>query len=152
MKKLLFLILTGCSLFVLTSVNNCKTKIQPTQPNVVIDNYHNGDSICLRPKPRINIKTTIPDNQIQNIYLLVHPTAVDNYYVQPALTNDMNGNWHVTPYIGQDNDSNNGEDFDIIVVVNTNPPLAVRQVLGAVPKAAFQSAPVNVIKKRCAGQ
>lgn len=148
MKKRFVLSLTISLLFVVITTHSPISNSQTTKQSVVIVNYRNKDSICHRPDPRINIKTTIPQYKINNIYLLVKPVLVDEYWVQPALTKDTQGNWHVTPYIGKEPASNIFEKFEMIVLINTQ-PLKTGQKLGQLPKAEFQSLPTTVIKKRC---
>ena len=137
MKPLHLLFVTFSLLFMLTT-----GKTQAQQQNISIVSYKNGDNILCHVK--IMIKTNAPSSS--NIYLLVHPIAVNNWWVQPQFTYDSNGYWHCYAYFGECG-KNIGEKFEMIALVNPTQTLVLGQKPTTIPASQKQSSIVEVIRQ-----
>jgi hypothetical protein len=91
-------------------------------------------ALCQIPKP--------------GFWIVIHPMAVPDYWIQPQTDLDSDGSWKARVYVGQSDGLNNGEHFKILAVANPNTELMEGDILKAWPQAQWRSRIVEVIKKR----
>lgn len=139
MKSLQLFIAIGSFSLMLTA-----SKTQAQQTDVSIVKYHDGDTIKCH--SRIDIKTATSLSRTSHIYLLVHPLAVTDWWVQPRFIYDAPGKWHCTAQIGQSPNQNNGQEFELIVLVNPNPDLLPVKQLQNLPTSPSQSTSITLVK------
>lgn len=93
------------------------TKIQ-AQQKVAISSYHDGSTISCYPNPGIKIETNVSSSKKPQIYLFVHPLKTHEWWAQSTFIHDAGNTWHCDAQIGHSPAENNGEKFELVVLVN----------------------------------
>jgi hypothetical protein len=81
------------------------------------------------------------------VWVIVHPTLVSDYWIQPRLTVRGDGKWRVNAYIGRPGNVDVGKHFEIMAVANPKEPLKEGDVLRYWPEAAAKSQLIEVVRK-----
>ena len=98
---------------------------------------------------------TVPHRQIvrgkvlnsdATVWVIVHPMAVSNLWVQQAVTVEQDVTWNVQIYIGRLGGQDVGQHFEIMAVANPRKELKEGQVLDSWPQAQFRSEVIEVIR------
>ena len=112
------------------------------QSNINITEPKDGDSVPWRPY----VKGTVSDPDSE-MWVIVHPMDVSDYWVQPRLSVKREGSWKVKIYIGQPGYSDVGKQFEIRAVANPTRKLNEGDVLKYWPEANWKSQIIEVIRK-----
>ncbi len=83
----------------------------------------------------------------QPIWVVVHPTNVPEFYVQPPVKRSGKNQWLTTIYIGRSGKIDVGKYFEIMAVENPEGNLREGQILGGWPAGAAYSDIVTVRRK-----
>jgi len=81
------------------------------------------------------------------VWTIVHPMEVSDYWVQPRATIHQDGTWQVYIYIGRPGAIDIGKHFEIRTVVNPKSKLKEGMVLSYWPDAESKSAVVEVVRR-----
>lgn len=81
-----------------------------------------------------------------DVWVIVHPMEVSDYWVQPRVTVRKSGEWKVMIHIGRPG-KDVGKHFEIMAVANPKEKLKEGLVLNYWPKADARSEIVEVIRK-----
>lgn len=92
------------------------------------------------------IRGKVLDPEIE-VWLVVHPTEISEYFVQPRITVRENGDWRVRPYIGRSGTVDVGKEFEIMAVGNPEEKLREGKVLSNWPTAQCRSQVIEVIRE-----
>lgn len=89
-------------------------------------------------------KSSSPDAEV---WVIVHPTEVSNYWIQPRVTVRGNGQWTVQVYVGRPGDIDMTKKFELLAVANPKEHLREGEVLASWPEAEAHSDAIVVIRK-----
>jgi hypothetical protein len=81
------------------------------------------------------------------VWVIVHPTLVSDYWIQPRLTVRADGKWRVNVYIGRPGNLDVGKHFEIMAVANPKRALKEGDILHYWPEAAAKSKLIEVVRK-----
>jgi hypothetical protein len=95
-------------------------------------------------RPYVEGKVSDPNAEV---WLVVHPMEVADYWVQPRLTVRRDGTWRVSIYIGRPGNADVGKHFEIMAIANPKRPLKEGDVLKFWPDAEMKSEVVEVVRK-----
>jgi hypothetical protein len=91
------------------------------------------------------VEGTVADSRAK-VWVIVHPMAVSDYWVQPSVNVRENGTWKVQVYIGK-GPIGIGEQFEIMAVANPKVELEEGNVLGGWPEAQWRSQVIEVTRR-----
>ncbi len=109
---------------------------------IAISTPADGSSVVER--PIVAGTVTRPDAAV---WVVVHPLAVSDYWVQPAVSVRKDGTWKLQIYIGRPGNVDLGKHFEIRAVANPNAPLREGLVLPGWPEAEAMSDLAEVVRK-----
>lgn len=92
------------------------------------------------------VKGTVTDPEAE-VWVIVHPMEVSDYWVQPSVNVKEGGTWKVCVFIGEPGDAHVGKLFEILAVANPNEELFEGKVLKGWPDAQSKSQIVEVTRK-----
>jgi hypothetical protein len=81
------------------------------------------------------------------VWVIVHPMAVSDYWVQPATHVSEDGRWKVQIYIGRPGSIDVGKRFQVMAIANPKQPLKEGNVLKDWPAADARSQALEVVRK-----
>ena len=102
-----------------------------------------SDGAKVGERPFIEGTVSDPDAEV---WVVVHPTAVTDYWVQPAVTVKENGKWKVQVHIGRPG-RDIGKHFEIRAFANPEGELTNGLKLAKWPKAEAKSNLIEVIRQ-----
>jgi len=117
-------------------------KLTAQSSGIAIIEPKEGDSIPERPF----IRGSVADPNAK-VWVIVHPTEVSDYYVQPIVSVKKDGKWQVSVYIGRSGNVDRGKHFEIMAVANPKTNISEGQVLKGWPDAEMKSDFIEVIRK-----
>jgi len=91
------------------------------------------------------VEGTVADPKAE-VWVIVHPMAVSDYWVQQRLTPKADGTWKVKIYVGK-GPIGVGEQFEIMAVANPKVQLNEGDVLSGWPEAQWESQVIEVTRK-----
>jgi hypothetical protein len=120
----------------------CKTNAQPQEseglekpvPGIIITDPEDGASVPMRPY----VKGTVTDPDAE-VWIIVHPMEVSDYWVQPSVSVKNDGTWKVMVHIGRPGDVDVGKEFEIMAVANPTEELYEGKILSGWPEAQWKS-------------
>lgn len=92
------------------------------------------------------VEGTVADPKAK-VWVIVHPMAVSDYWVQPSVAVKEDGTWKVKIYIGRPGSIDVGEQFEIMAVANPKVKLKEGDVLSGWPEAQGKSEVIEVTRK-----
>jgi len=113
-------------------------------PTLEIDISTTADRSSVVERPTVAGTVTDPN---ATVWLVVHPMAVSDYWVQPAVTIRRDGSWKVQIYIGRPGNVDVGKRFEIRAVANPKARLREGLVLGGWPEAEAISDVIEVERR-----
>lgn len=81
------------------------------------------------------------------VWTIVHPMAVEEFWVQPKPKVDAQGNWEGPVYFGRPGRLDIGKEFEIRAVANPRGPLQEGMTLDGWPDAEARSRIVRVVRR-----
>ena len=81
------------------------------------------------------------------VWLIVHPLEVSDYWVEPAVAVKDDGTWRTTIYVGRPGAQDVGKRFEVIAVANPKTALDEGKKLPRWPDAQWKSQVIEVIRK-----
>lgn len=118
------------------------TRLQPqSSPNLRINEPLNGDRVTSRQM----VKGTV-SNPTAEVWVVIHPMEVAEYWVQPRLTVREDGTWKVSAYVGREG-MDSGKDFEIMAVANPRNPLSEGMKLSGWPEAEWYSNVIDITRR-----
>jgi hypothetical protein len=93
-----------------------------------------------------SIEGTVTDVNV-SIWVVVHPTEVSDYWVQPPVTVKEDGTWKGRAYIGRPGNVDVGKQFEIMSVANPKEPLKEGDVLKNWPEGQAKSQVIEVTRQ-----
>ena len=95
-------------------------------------------------RPYVSGIVTDPNAEV---WVIVHPMEVTDYWVQPRVTVKRDGSWKVSIYIGRPGSIDIGKHFEIIAIANPKSKVKEGDVLSGWPDAGWKSEVIEVIRK-----
>jgi len=92
------------------------------------------------------VKGTVRDRNSE-VWVIIHPMEVSDYWVQPRTTVRGDGSWSVYVYIGRPGAVDVGKHFEIRAVANPKNKLREGKVLNYWPDADGLSPIIEVVRK-----
>ncbi len=92
------------------------------------------------------VEGTVADPDVE-VWVIVHPMEVSDYWVQPRLKPKEDGTWKVCAFFGSGPDKDSGKLFEIMAVANPDEKLSEGMVLDYWPDAQWQSQIVEVTRR-----
>lgn len=92
------------------------------------------------------VEGTVADTDAE-VWVIVHPMEVSDFWVQPRVTVRKDGAWNVCAYIGSGPDSDIGKQFEIMAVANPKYKLNEWYILGSWPDAQWSSQVITVTRE-----
>ena len=111
---------------------------KPIRINAPADNEQVGE--------RPFVEGTISDSTAK-VWVIVHPTEVSDYSVQPIASIKDGGKWKVQVYIGRPGDADKDKHFEIMAVANPKKDLKEGDKLTGWPEAQSKSQIIEVTRK-----
>ena len=102
------------------------------------------DRASVPERPYIEGKVSNPN---ADVWIIVHPMEVTDYWVQPRLTVRADGAWRASAYVGRPGRVDVGKHFEIMAVANPKRPLKEGDVLQFWPDAELKSGVIEVVRK-----
>ncbi len=109
---------------------------------ITITTPEDGASVVRRPI----VQGTVSDPEA-DVWVVLHPAEVADYWVQPPVTVRKDSTWKVQIYIGRPGSLDVDKQFEIIAFANPEDTLEVGQVLGDWPEAEARSDVVEVTRR-----
>jgi hypothetical protein len=81
------------------------------------------------------------------VWVIVHPTAIPQRWVQQSAKVRKDGTWRVTVYVGDPGPKHVGQHFEIMAVIGPTVHLATGLVLDEWPEAESSSEIVEVVRR-----
>lgn len=94
-------------------------------------------------RPLVEGRVSDPDAQV---WVVVHPMEVSDYWIQPPVSVREAGNWKVQVYIGRPGRIDVGKSFEIMAVANADIVVREATVLSFWPEAKWHSQVIEVIR------
>ena len=92
------------------------------------------------------IKGIVADPNAE-VWVIVHPMEVADYWVQPRVSVRRDGTWKVNIYIGRPGRIDVGKHFEIRAVANPKAKLSRGDILRGWPEAKWSSEVIEVTRK-----
>lgn len=118
-----------------------EAQIKPQVP-IIITSPNNNESVSQRPLIQGSVS-----NSSYEVWVIVHPMEVADYWVQPRLTVRDNGIWKTSIYIGREGNIDVGKHFEIMAIANPKDKLEEGMKLSYWPDAEKKSEIVDLIRK-----
>lgn len=119
------------------SVVSCQNEV-----SIRITKPKDGSSVPER--PYVKGRVADPDAEV---WVIVHPMEVSDYWVQPNVTVKRNGTWKVKIHIGRPGNADVGKQFEIVAVANPQERLKEGKILSGWPEAQWKSQVIEVTRK-----
>lgn len=117
-------------------------EIEVPKAELSIIEPRNGDKVPERPY----ISGRVADPNLE-VWVIVHPMEVSDYWVQPRVTVRGDGSWKVSIYIGRPGNIDVGKRFEIMAIANPKSKLNEGMVIRGWPDAKWRSEVIEVIRK-----
>lgn len=101
-----------------------------------------GDTVPERPY----ISGQVADSNAE-VWVIVHPMEVSDYWVQPRTSVRADGSWKVSVYIGRPGSIDVGKRYEIRAIANPKQKLKEGDILSGWPEAQWKSEFIEVIRK-----
>lgn len=126
------------------TANNQETtkELEEQEDAIHITEPKDGDLVDYR----YYVEGTVADPDAE-VWVIVHPMEVSDYWVQPSLKPKEDGTWKVCAFFGSGPGSDIGKLFEIMAVANPNEKLYEGKVLHYWPESQWQSQIVEVERK-----
>lgn len=124
-----------CLVIVISIVTGKQSNLRITEP---------PDNTPVPERPFV--KGTVADPNAE-VWVIVHPMEVSDYWVQPGVTVKEDGTWKVKIYVGRPGTVDAGKHFEIMAVANPELELKEGDVLSGWPKALWKSQVIEVIRR-----
>lgn len=135
MHKLILLV-AMCSVWIAPNTNGQSTDwIQITEPR-------GGAVVEWRPF----FRGTVASPQTE-VWVIIHPVATGEYWVQPRPTVLGDGTWQSRGYVGRPGDIDRGNEFEVMAIANPAMPLEEGNVFEFWPDADHKSSVILVLRK-----
>ena len=95
---------------------------------------------------RVSVEGVVSEPSAQ-VWVIVHPMEVGDYWVQPKLKVREDGTWKVLIHIGRPGDVDKGKQFEIMAVANPEVELKGGKVLKFWPEATWESQVIEVTRQ-----
>jgi hypothetical protein len=82
-----------------------------------------------------------------NVWVIIHPMEVTDYWVQPSVTVREGGRWKVLCYFGEPGQPHSGKHYQVIAVTNPKEKLKEGQLYPNWPESESRSQVVEVIRQ-----
>ncbi len=92
------------------------------------------------------VEGTVADPNAE-VWVIVHPMEVSDYWVQPSVTIKEDGTWKVLIYIGRPGTIDVGKQFEIMAVANPKVTLSEGKILSGWPEAQLKSQVIEVTRR-----
>jgi len=112
------------------------------EPQLSIVAPRNGDTVPER--SYVSGQVAKPNAEV---WVIVHPMEVSDYWVQPRTTVKEDGSWKVSVYIGRPGTIDMGRHFEVRAVANPKKRLKEGAVLDSWPAAQWKSEVLEVVRK-----
>ena len=103
-----------------------------------------ADGAAVPRRPRVIGTSSRPD---ATVWIIVRPTELEEFYVQPEVSIEQNGNWSVSIYIGRAGQLDVGKQFEVMAVANPVETLQEGQLLGDWPEAEARSEVITATRR-----
>lgn len=113
-----------------------------TNSNIRIIVPQDGSLVSWRPY----VEGTVAD-PYADVWVIVHPMEVSDFWVQPRVTVKKDGTWKVCVYIGSGPEKDVGKLFEMMAVANPTEELFEGKVLSGWPAAQLSSQVVTVTRE-----
>jgi len=110
--------------------------------SLVVEKPTDGSMVTERPW----VSGTVADPNT-TVWVIIHPMAVSDYWVQPSISVRKDGSWRVMISTGRPGTVDVGKHFEILAVGNPTVQLSEGLVLSGWPEAALESEIIEVIRK-----
>lgn len=87
------------------------------------------------------------DPKAKEVWVIVHPMEVADYWVQPRVTLEATGKWAVQGHLGRPGSTDNGKLYELMAIANPSAKLNEGDRLKNWPEAAMKSQIVRVTRK-----
>ncbi|TET22124.1 MAG: hypothetical protein E3J71_06975 [Candidatus Stahlbacteria bacterium] len=136
-------------LMVTVAVVSCRCCIKDKGPRpecvIRITEPENGDSVSsYRPYPYVKGTVSDPDAEV---WVIVHPMEVSDYWVQPSVSVKDDGTWKVCIFTEMSGAIEAGKQFEIMAVANPQMRLSEIKIIKRWPDARCKSQVIEVITK-----
>ena len=115
---------------------------EPVAAEISITEPKNEDSVSEYPV----FKGQVADPNAQ-VWIVVHPMEIAEYWVQQPVTVSSNGSWETQPNIGRPGNVDDGKRFEVMAIVNPESPLTTGDKLKIWPEAQGQSDVIRVTRQ-----
>ena len=122
-------------------IGKSETQNKPQVP-IIINLPVNNESVSQRPLIQGSVS-----NSSYEVWVIVHPMEVSDYWVQPKLTVRNNGIWKASIYIGREGNVDVGKHFEIMAIANPSEKIEGGMKLSYWPDAEEKSEIVVLIRK-----
>jgi len=95
---------------------------------------------------RTDIKGTVSDPDAE-VWVVIHPTEVSQYWVQPRLSVKEDGSWRVRVYFGESGSRHSGMRFEVRAIANPESKLESGDRFSFWPEAEERSQVIEVIRR-----
>lgn len=109
---------------------------------ITVRDPNDGESVPWRPE----IRGMVADRNAE-VWVIVHPMEVSDYWVQPRSSVREDGSWRVIIYIGRPGSIDVGKRFEIRAIANPERELNEGDVLKYWPVAQWQSQIIEVTRE-----
>ncbi len=103
-----------------------------------------SDNTAVPERPFVEGKVMDPSAAV---WVVVHPMAVSDYWVQQRITVRADGMWRVMIFVGRPGSIDVGNHFEIMAVANPKMRLKEGDILKEWPEAQAKSQVIEVIRK-----
>lgn len=136
-RNLAFILMVALSISIVSIVNG-----QPNEAQLYIIEPKDGDRVPERPY----ISGKVADSNAE-VWIIVHPMEVSDYWVQPKPSVRADGSWKASVYVGRPSGIDEGKRYEIRAIVGPKLQLKEGDVLSGWPEAKWTSDLIEVIRK-----
>jgi|GEM_PF-5161873 len=102
-----------------------------------------GDGAMVPERPLLEGKVSDPNAEV---WVIIHPMEVSDYWVQPRISVRGDGMWTVQVYVGRPGTLDVGKRFEIMACANLSQPVSEGTVLSWWPDAQWRSEVIQVLR------
>lgn len=117
-------------------------ELEVPTPTIHITEPKDEDLVPQRP----DVKGMVADPNAK-VWVIVHPTEVSDFWVQPSVTVKGDGTWKVKIHIGRPGHIDVDKQFEIMAVANPKVRLSEGKALRGWPEAQWKSQVIEVTRK-----
>ncbi len=96
---------------------------------------------------RATIEGKVVDSDNDEVWVVIHPTEVSQYWVQPRPSVKKDGSWRVVVYFGESGSRYSGMRFEVRAIANPKRRLKDGDRFSFWPEAAERSQVIEVIRR-----